>query len=70
MVADSLTKALPSPKVKYFASELGLCVIWGGVLELQIPHSTHKHPLVCFSEQVALWETINSCYWHFVFGIL
>jgi hypothetical protein len=27
MVADSLTKALPSPKVKYFASELGLCVI-------------------------------------------
>ena len=27
MVADTLTKALPSPKVKHFASELGLCVI-------------------------------------------
>ena len=25
MVADTLTKALPSPKVKHFASELGLC---------------------------------------------
>ena len=24
MVADSLTKALPSPKVKHFATELGL----------------------------------------------
>ena len=25
MVADTLTKALPSPKVKHFASKLGLC---------------------------------------------
>ena len=25
MVADTLTKALPSAKVKHFASELGLC---------------------------------------------
>lgn len=26
MVADTLTKALPSPKVKHFTSQLGLCV--------------------------------------------
>ena len=27
MVADLLTKALPSPKVKHFATELGLCTV-------------------------------------------
>ena len=27
MIADMLTKALPSPKVKHFAAELGLCDI-------------------------------------------
>ncbi len=27
MVADTLTKALPSPKVKHFAAELGLVVV-------------------------------------------
>ena len=32
MVADILTKALPSLKVKHFAKELGLRTIWGGVL--------------------------------------
>ena len=34
MVADALTKALPSPKVKHFAAELGLVSVWGGVLKL------------------------------------
>ena len=32
MVADMLTKALPSTKVKHFATELGLTAYWGGVL--------------------------------------
>ena len=31
MVADSLTKALPSPKVKHFAAELELMSVWGSV---------------------------------------
>ena len=34
MVANVLTKALPSPKVKHFAKELGLVSVWGGVLEM------------------------------------
>ena len=33
MVADTLTKALSSPKVKHFARELRFLLIWGGVLE-------------------------------------
>ena len=33
MVVDTLTKALPSPKVKHFTSKLGLHNAWGGVLE-------------------------------------
>ena len=33
MVANTLTKALPSPKVKHFAAELSLHTVWGGVLE-------------------------------------
>jgi hypothetical protein len=33
MVADTLTKALPSAKVKHFACELGLSTAWGGVLD-------------------------------------
>ena len=37
MVADTLTKALPLPKVKHFASELRLHNAWGGVLEQQAP---------------------------------
>ena len=36
MVADTLTKALPSPKVKHFASKLGLRNAWGEVLEQQV----------------------------------
>jgi hypothetical protein len=36
MMADTFTKALPSPKVKHFASELGLRRAWGGVLDLHI----------------------------------
>ena len=33
MIANMLTKALPSPKVKHFAAELRLHDVWGGVLE-------------------------------------
>jgi len=33
MVANALTKALPSAKVKHFAMELGLISVWRGVLE-------------------------------------
>jgi hypothetical protein len=33
MVGDTLTKALPSAKVKYFATELRLSLPWGGVLD-------------------------------------
>lgn len=32
MIADTLTKALSSMKVKHFASEFGLAMVWGGVL--------------------------------------
>ena len=32
MLADTLTKALPSPKVKHFAAELGLALVWRGVV--------------------------------------
>ena len=32
MTADTLTKALPSVKVKHFAAALGLCTTSGGVL--------------------------------------
>ena len=39
MVTDVFTKALPSPKVKHFTSELGLCNTWGGVLEEQVLQS-------------------------------
>ena len=35
MVTNVFTKALPSPKVKQFTSELRLCNTWGGVLEEQ-----------------------------------
>ena len=33
MTADTLTKALPNVKVKNFATTLGLCTVWGGVLK-------------------------------------
>ena len=33
MTADILTKVLPSMKAKHFASALGLCTVWGGVLK-------------------------------------
>ena len=33
MVADTLTNALPSTKAKHFTAALGLCKVWGGVLE-------------------------------------
>ena len=36
MVADVLTKALVSMKVKHFVRELGLVMSWGGVLEWEI----------------------------------
>jgi hypothetical protein len=32
MIADTLTKALPSVKVKHFTSELRLLTAWRGVL--------------------------------------
>ena len=32
MATNTLTKALPSLKVKHFAYVLGLCLAWGGVL--------------------------------------
>ena len=35
MIADMLTKALPSAKAKHFASQLRLLPAWGGVLEYQ-----------------------------------
>ena len=34
MVADALTKALPSTKVKHFANELGLAAYCGGVWDM------------------------------------
>jgi len=37
MVADMLTKALPSAKVKHFAMQLGLLPPWGGVLDYKVP---------------------------------
>ena len=33
MMADTLTKVLPSVKAKHFASALQLIMVWGGVLE-------------------------------------
>ena len=35
MTADTLTKALPSVKVKHFTMALGLTMVWGGVLEIR-----------------------------------
>jgi hypothetical protein len=44
MVADVLTKALPSVKVKHFMACLGLHCIWGAVLKLKyVTHLTKKH---------------------------
>jgi Reverse transcriptase (RNA-dependent DNA polymerase) len=34
MTADTLTKALPNVKAKNFATALGLCMVWGGVLNV------------------------------------
>ena len=39
MVADIMTKALPSIKVKHFAVALGLSRPWGGVLNIQGWHT-------------------------------
>ena len=36
MVANILTKALPSPKVKHFTTSLGLHAKWGGVLRWSV----------------------------------
>ena len=44
MVADTLTKALPSLKAKHFTHLLGLHTIWGGVLNKKLPLSI-KRPL-------------------------
>ena len=40
MLANTLTKALPSPKVKHFTAKLGLILIWGGVLEFWHANAT------------------------------
>jgi len=53
MVADTLTKALLSPKVKHFASELGLCNVRGsvGIATITCPQCVHSdmhhQPLMC-----------------------
>ena len=47
IVADTLTKALPSPKVKHFAAELGLVSIWGGVLEFWHTNATWASIATC-----------------------
>ena len=54
MVADTLTKALPSAKVKHFASELGLAIVWGGVLECQTIMSHFASAPLCFIFQITL----------------
>jgi hypothetical protein len=36
MTADTLTKALPNVKAKNFATALGLCMVWGGVLNIML----------------------------------
>ena len=39
MIADILTKSLPLIKHKYFTHDLGLILVWGGVLESNCAHS-------------------------------
>ena len=41
MLANSFTKALPSAKVKHFATALGLFRNWGGVLKLEQSQTLH-----------------------------
>ena len=62
MVADTLTKALPSPKVKHFAKELSLISIWGGVLEYS--KANHNTSLV-----LTLWYRFISvkCHYYYFF---
>ena len=52
MVADTLTKALPSAKVKHFATEFRLLPAWGGVLNWQAILSSERimacHISFCF----------------------
>ena len=47
MVADTLTKALPSTKAKHFASQFGLSPAWGGVLDLQTVKSHDRLQCEC-----------------------
>ena len=54
MVADVFTKALPSPKVKHFASELGLSTVWRGVLESQ----TGSESSYTLSDQYAICHSL------------
>ena len=52
MVANTLIKVLPSPKVKHFAAKLGLCMDWRRVLESTIMHAATS-PLDQWNHQCA-----------------
>ena len=71
MVADTLTKALPSAKVKHFASQLGLSALRGGVLEYKVTTSSQlcRPPFSRINSLTYIYSPYSHVLLYFIFLI-